>query len=113
MALSVATGVREVDAVLLRVGRSFHLTLWQTISKIYLPALVPPIGNGLKLGLGVRSSVACSPRSKCPIAASLSVMQYYGQFRILICTRRSSRLCHRRARQRDYRLFRQASWAQR
>jgi ABC-type nitrate/sulfonate/bicarbonate transport system permease component len=83
MALSVATGVREVDAVLLRVGRSFHLTLRQTISKIYLPALVSPIANGLKLGLGV-AIIGCllAEIKMSNRGLGFLVMQYYGQFRI-------------------------------
>lgn len=83
MALSVATGVREVDAVLLRVGRSFHLTLWQTIRKIYLPALVPPIATGLKLGLGV-AIIGCllAEIKMSNRGLGFLVMQYYAQFRI-------------------------------
>ena len=83
MALSVATGVREVDAVLLRVGRSFHLTLRQTITKIYLPALVPPIATGLKLGLGV-AIIGCllAEIKMSNRGLGFLVMQYYGQFRI-------------------------------
>jgi ABC-type nitrate/sulfonate/bicarbonate transport system permease component len=45
--------MREVDAVLIRVGRSFRLTGWQMATKIYLPALRQPIVNGVRLGLGV------------------------------------------------------------
>lgn len=53
MALNIAAGVRQVSPVLLRVGRTFSLTPWQTVRMIYLPALVPPIGTGLRIGLGV------------------------------------------------------------
>ena len=51
--ISTAAGMREVDAVLIRVGRSFRLTAWQMATKIYLPALRQPIINGVRLGLGV------------------------------------------------------------
>lgn len=53
MALSVATGVRQVSSVLLRVGRSLRLTPTQMLVKIYIPALLPPIGSGLRLSLGI------------------------------------------------------------
>jgi NitT/TauT family transport system permease protein len=53
IAISAAAGMREVDAVLIRVGRSFRLTGWQMATKIYLPALRQPIVNGVRLGLGV------------------------------------------------------------
>ena len=53
IALSTAAGMREIDAVLIRVGRSFHATTWQMVRKIYLPAIRIPVVNGLRLGLGV------------------------------------------------------------
>ena len=59
MALNIAAGVRQVSPVLLRVGRTFSLSRWQTIRMIYLPALVPPIASGLRIGLGV-SIVGCA-----------------------------------------------------
>ena len=51
--ISTAAGMREVDAVLIRVGRSFRLSAWQMATKVYLPALRQPIVNGVRLGLGV------------------------------------------------------------
>jgi NitT/TauT family transport system permease protein len=53
IALSAAAGMREVDRVLIRVGKSFRLTTSQMVSKIYLPAMRAPILNGVRLGLGV------------------------------------------------------------
>ena len=53
IALSVAAGMRGIDRVLIRVGRSFRASLWQMITKVYLPAMRAPIMNGLRLGFGV------------------------------------------------------------
>jgi ABC-type nitrate/sulfonate/bicarbonate transport system permease component len=53
IALSVAAGMRQIDRVLIRVGRSFRLSTWQMVAKIYLPAMREPIVNGVRLGLGV------------------------------------------------------------
>ena len=53
IAVSAAGGMREIDKVLIRVGRSFRVTTWQMVSKIYLPAMRAPIVNGIRLGLGV------------------------------------------------------------
>ena len=53
VAISVAAGVRGVDPVLLRVGRSFRARLHQRLTKIYLPAMVAPLLNGARLGFGV------------------------------------------------------------
>jgi len=53
IALSVAAGMREIDRVLIRVGRSFRASAWQMAVKIYVPAMRHPIINGVRLGLGV------------------------------------------------------------
>jgi NitT/TauT family transport system permease protein len=53
VALNVAGGMREIDKVLIRVGRSFRANTWQMVTKIYMPAMRHPIINGLRLGLGV------------------------------------------------------------
>jgi NitT/TauT family transport system permease protein len=53
IALSAAAGMRQIDRVLIRVGRSFRARPWQMASKIYLPAMRQPVVNGVRLGLGV------------------------------------------------------------
>jgi NitT/TauT family transport system permease protein len=53
LALSAAAGMRAIDPVLIRVGRSFRARTWQMVAKIYLPAMRLPIVNGVRLGLGV------------------------------------------------------------
>ena len=53
IALSTAAGMRQIDRVLIRVGRSFRAKTWQMVTKIYLPAMRQPIINGVRLGLGV------------------------------------------------------------
>jgi ABC-type nitrate/sulfonate/bicarbonate transport system permease component len=51
--ISTASGMREIDQVLIRVGHSFRASWWQMAIKIYLPAMRQPIMNGVRLGLGV------------------------------------------------------------
>jgi NitT/TauT family transport system permease protein len=53
IALSTAVGMRQIDPVLIRVGRSFRANFWQMATKIYLPAMRHPTINGVRLGLGV------------------------------------------------------------
>jgi ABC-type nitrate/sulfonate/bicarbonate transport system permease component len=53
IALNVAAGMRAIDQVLIRVGRSFRLSGWQMVTKIYLPAMRLPVVNGARIGLGV------------------------------------------------------------
>jgi NitT/TauT family transport system permease protein len=53
IAISAASGMRQIDRVLIRVGRSFRATTWQMVTTIYLPAMRQPIVNGVRLGLGV------------------------------------------------------------
>jgi ABC-type nitrate/sulfonate/bicarbonate transport system permease component len=53
VALTVAAAVRHINPVFVRVGRSFNATPWQMIAKVYIPALIPAIVNGMRLGLGL------------------------------------------------------------
>jgi ABC-type nitrate/sulfonate/bicarbonate transport system permease component len=53
IALNVAAGMRQIDAVLIKVGESFRANPWQMATKIYLPAMRLPVINGLRLGFGV------------------------------------------------------------
>ena len=53
VAISVAAAMREIDAVLIRVGLSFRLNNAQMVRMIYLPAMRAPVINGIRIGLGV------------------------------------------------------------
>ena len=53
IAISAAAGMRQIDRVLIRVGRSFRATTAQMVRKIYLPAMRAAVVNGVRLGLGV------------------------------------------------------------
>jgi ABC-type nitrate/sulfonate/bicarbonate transport system permease component len=53
IAISIAAGMRQIEPVLVRVGRSFRASAWQMTTRIYLPAMRQPILNGARLGLGI------------------------------------------------------------
>jgi NitT/TauT family transport system permease protein len=53
VAISVAAGMRAIDRVLIRVGRSFRASGAQMVAKIYLPAMRTPILTGIRIGLGI------------------------------------------------------------
>ena len=53
IAISVASGMRQIPPVLVRVGKSFRARRVQMARTIYLPALRVPIVNGFRLGLGI------------------------------------------------------------
>ena len=53
IAISTAAGMRQIEPVLIRVGRSFRASPSQMVRCIYLPAMREPIVTGLRLGLGV------------------------------------------------------------
>jgi len=57
VALSAASGMRQISPVLVRVGRSLDLSRWQMVHKIYLPALVEPVATGLRIALGAAIAV--------------------------------------------------------
>ena len=53
IAISAAAARRQIDRVLIRVGRSFRASPRQMLTKIYLPAMRIPIINGIRLGMGM------------------------------------------------------------
>jgi NitT/TauT family transport system permease protein len=50
--LNTASGVRNVDPVLLKAARSFDLDRWSLFYKVVLPATAPAIFTGLRLSAG-------------------------------------------------------------
>lgn len=52
IALNTAAGVKAVDPVWLEVSKSLRLTPWQTTYKVRLPAMLPYIVTGMRLGVG-------------------------------------------------------------
>jgi len=50
--LNTITGIRQVDPLLIRAGRSFGASEWQLFTKILLPGSIPAIISGIRLGWG-------------------------------------------------------------
>ena len=50
---STALGMVLINPVLIRVGRSYNLSLRHMVTKIYVPAMVNPIITGLRLGMAI------------------------------------------------------------
>jgi ABC-type nitrate/sulfonate/bicarbonate transport system permease component len=53
IALSTAEGMRQINPVLVKVGRSFCAPQWAMVRHIYLPAMREPIVTGVRLGFGI------------------------------------------------------------
>jgi ABC-type nitrate/sulfonate/bicarbonate transport system permease component len=83
MALSVASGVRQINPTLLKVGRSLRMSRAQALTKIYLPALRPPIGSGLRISFGL-AVVGCILAELKLSDAGLGflALDYYRQYEI-------------------------------
>ena len=81
VALSTAGGMREVDKVLIRVGRSFRATPWQMATKIYLPAMRAPVLNGIRLGFGTATVTCLLAETKLSNQGlGYMIMQIYARF---------------------------------
>jgi ABC-type nitrate/sulfonate/bicarbonate transport system permease component len=79
--LSVASGMRQIDPVLIRVGRSFHASSLQVAMKIHLPAMRGPILNGVRLGFGVAVIATLLAETKLSNAGiGYLIMQAYAVF---------------------------------
>jgi ABC-type nitrate/sulfonate/bicarbonate transport system permease component len=83
VAIAIATGVRGVRPVLIRVGHAFNLSTPQMVFKIYLPALMLPLVTGLRLGLGVTViGVLLGEIKLAKAGLGFLASDYYNQFRI-------------------------------
>ncbi len=81
VALITAAGMRQIDEVLIRVGRSFRARPWQMATKIYFPAMRYPLLNGLRLGFGVAViGVLLAETKMSNQGLGFMVMQSYSQF---------------------------------
>ena len=81
IALSTAAGMRQIDQILIRVGRSFRATTWQMATKIYLPAMRVPILNGLRLGMGTAIITVLLAETKLSNQGlGYMIMQIYTRF---------------------------------
>ena len=81
--VSTTAGMLSINPVWLRVGRSFHLTRWQTVTKVYLPAMVRPVVTGLRLGLGVGIiGVLVAEIKYAQGGLGYLTINYYNQFNI-------------------------------
>ena len=81
VALSTAAGMRQIDRVLIRVGRSFRATPWQMATKIYLPAMRLPVLTGIRLGLGNALITALLAETKLSNQGlGFMIMQIYTRF---------------------------------
>jgi NitT/TauT family transport system permease protein len=50
--LNTAAGVKTIDPLWLEISRSFRMSRWQTTYKVRLPAALPFIVTGMRLGVG-------------------------------------------------------------
>jgi ABC-type nitrate/sulfonate/bicarbonate transport system permease component len=81
--VSTTAGMLAINPVWLRVGASFRLTRWQTITKIYMPAMVRPVVTGMRLGLGVGIiGVLVAEIKYANGGLGYLAIQYYTQFDI-------------------------------
>ena len=80
---STALGMILINPVLLRVGQSFNLNRWQTVLKIYIPAMVNPVITGLRLGMAITViGVLVAELKFADGGLGYRLGNYYEQFRI-------------------------------
>lgn len=76
-------GMILIPQVLLRVGRSFNLSRWQTVRKIYIPAMMNPIITGLRLGMAITViGIVVAEIKFSDAGVGHRLIGYYEQFRI-------------------------------
>ena len=80
---STTLGMVLINPVLLLVGKSFNLSRWQMVSKIYVPAMVNPVITGLRLGMAITVIGILVAEIKFSNGGmGYRISEYYDQFRI-------------------------------
>jgi ABC-type nitrate/sulfonate/bicarbonate transport system permease component len=81
--INTAAGVRHINPVLVRVGRSFRLSHWQMATRVYLPALRPSLVTSLRLGFGLAVVGVLLAEIKLSSAGlGFLANEFYSHFRI-------------------------------
>lgn len=76
-------GMLLINPVLIKVGRSFNLSKWQMITKIYVPAMINPVITGLRLAIAIAViGVLVAELKFADGGLGYRLGVYYEQFRI-------------------------------
>lgn len=80
---STISGYLQIRTILLRVGESFHLNWAQKVRMIYLPAMLPSLLVGLRLGLAMSIiGVLSAEIAYSDSGLGFRLMRYADQFQI-------------------------------
>ncbi len=83
VAINTAAGVRQIDPVLARVGRSFRLSAWQMATRIYFPALRRSLVTSMRLAFGLAVVGVLLAEIKLSSAGlGFLANEYYTRFRV-------------------------------
>ena len=76
-------GMTLISPVLIKVGKSFNLSHWQMVRKIYIPAMINPVITGLRLGMAITVIGVLVAELKIANAGlGFRLSNYYEQFNI-------------------------------
>jgi len=81
--LSTTSAFVQIPKIFLLTGRSFNLSTWQMVSKVYLPAMADPVLTSLRLAMsmsiiGVLSAEIANPQG----GLGFRLIRYADQFRM-------------------------------
>jgi ABC-type nitrate/sulfonate/bicarbonate transport system permease component len=81
--INTMAGVRQIDPVLVRVGRSFRLTPLQMATRIYLPAMRRSLVTSMRLGFGLAVvGVLLSEIKLSSAGLGHLAIEHYNNFRV-------------------------------
>ncbi|MDH4190545.1 MAG: ABC transporter permease [Betaproteobacteria bacterium] len=83
VAINTAAGVRQLNPVYARVGRSFRLSAWNMATRVYLPALRESLVTSMRLGFGLAVvGVLLSEIKLSNAGLGYLANEHYSQFRV-------------------------------
>jgi ABC-type nitrate/sulfonate/bicarbonate transport system permease component len=80
---SAISGFLQISSVHIKVGESFGLNIWQKVTMIYLPAMLPSLIVGLRLGIAMSIiGVLSAEIAYSNVGLGFRLIRYADQFRI-------------------------------
>ena len=80
---SAISGYLQINSVYIKVGESFDLKIWQKVRLIYLPAMLPSLVVGLRLGIAMSIiGVLSAEIAYSNVGLGFRLIRYADQFEI-------------------------------
>ena len=77
---NVRTGIRETDPALLEVAKVYRFTRWQTLSRVYVPSVLPYFRSAALTALGLAWKAGIAAEVLLQLKSSIGGSMYFSKY---------------------------------